>query len=390
MRYNANITALLIAALLVGCATKSSNDLQAFQAEDLNDQVKSGALVQMTNSVMVLIDASSSMGKTYLNSEDYSGIKLDVEKNLLNKFNKTIPDISLRSGLRSFGLGSCTNWSETYLNQSVQKHSEADFESAISTLTCASGGTPLAEALVAAKLDLASMSSNFALIILSDGMDDTNPLPVAEALKARYADKLCIHTIWVGNESDRLGQESLNMIADASGCGVATDAATISSASGMSQFVKTVFFNSDVPMQLDDDADGVANVTDKCPETPKGAIVDKDGCWAFHEVLFEFDSDTVQPVFESLIKNATDVLYFNPGLTIEIQGHTDNYGGDVYNRNLSERRALAVKNELVGRGIDGKRMTVIGFGASQPAESNETDEGRGYNRRVVFERTDTK
>lgn len=393
MQKTLTLTALLAGAFLSGCAIQSSNTFQAFQAEDLNAQVKAGLLVQKTNSFFVLNDSSSSMGKTYLNSAEYSGTKLDVEKNLLNKFNKTIPDIPLSSGLRSFGMGPCTNWGETKLNQPMQQYSAAGFDSAITSMTCASGGTPLAEALSVSKSDLANASGNIALIVLSDGMDETNPVPAAQALKSQYGDRLCIYTVWVGNEKqDALGRESLQMVADASGCGFATDANAISSPAGMSEFVKNVFFSAGSPVKdcsvLDDDHDGVNNCDDKCPDTPKGAIVDKQGCWAYHGIFFDFDSDKIKATFEPALKNAVDVLNINPSLTVEIQGHTDSYGSDDYNQNLSERRAKAVKSELVRRGINGVRMSTKGFGESMPAETNETEEGRAYNRRVVFERTD--
>ncbi|MCQ8126831.1 OmpA family protein [Methylomonas sp. WSC-6] len=159
----------------------------------------------------------------------------------------------------------------------------------------------------------------------------------------------------------------------------------------MSDFVKQVFFKPGSPQDCstqDDDHDGVNNCADKCPDTPKGAIVDKDGCWAFHGVLFDFDSDKVKSKYHPMIKNAVDVMKLNPGLTIEIQGHTDSYGSDAYNQDLSERRALSVKNELVSQGVKASRLTTVGFGESQPVESNETDEGRAYNRRVNYKRTD--
>jgi OOP family OmpA-OmpF porin len=333
------------------------------------------------------------MGKTYLGSADYSGNKLDVEKNLLNKFNKTIPEISLTSGLLSFGFGPCLNWGQTKLNLPLQKYSTSSFESAITSLQCASGGTPLADALVVSNPDLSSAPGNIALIVFSDGMDEVSPVPAAEALKAQYGDRLCIYTVWVGNEGDTPGQESLQQIADTGSCGFATDANAISSAPGMSDFVKKVFFKAGAPKkadcsQMDDDHDGVNNCSDKCADTPKGAIVDKEGCWAFHGVLFDFDSDKVKSKYEPLIKNAVDVMKINPGLTVEIQGHTDSYGKDAYNQGLSERRAKSVKKELVDQGVNGNRLTTKGFGESQPVESNDTDEGRAYNRRVVYKRTD--
>ncbi|WP_367155491.1 OmpA family protein [Methylomonas sp. HYX-M1] len=382
------LTATLTGVILSGCATQSSNTFQPFQAEDLNAQVKAGLLVQKTNSFFVLNDSSSSMSKTYLGASEYSGTKLDVEKNLLNKFNKSIPAIPLSSGLRSFGFGPCVDWSTSQLNQGIQPYSASGFESAILSMQCSSGGTPLAEALSATNADLASAPGNIALIVFSDGMDETSPIPAAEALKAQYGDRLCIHTVWVGNESDVGGQAVLQEISQTSGCGVTTDATSVANADGMSAFVKQVFFNDGKPGPKDDDQDGVLNDKDKCPDTPKGAIVDKDGCWAFHGVLFDFDSDVVKSKYDPLIDNAVKVMKLNPTLTVEIEGHTDSVGSEAYNQGLSERRALSVKKEIVNQGIDGNRMTTVGFGESQPVESNDTDAGRAYNRRVVYRRTD--
>lgn len=380
--------AVLTATLTSGCATQSGNNFQAFQADDLNAQVKAGLLVQKTDSFVVLNDSSASMGKSYLNAADFSGNKLDMEKNLLHKFNQTIPAITLSSGLRSFGFGPCLHWSNSQLNQALQSYSASGFETAIASLQCASGGTPLADALTASNGDLASASGNIALIVFSDGMDERSPLPAAETLKARYGDRLCIYTVWVGNDADAAGQANLAQIADIAGCGFATDAAAISDKAGMSDFVKKVFFKPGTPAPLDDDQDGVINDKDKCPDTPKGAIVDRDGCWAFRGVLFDFDKDVVKSSYHPMIQNAIKVLKLNPGLTLEIQGHTDNFGSDVYNQGLSERRAQAVKTELVKQGIEAGRLSTVGFGESQPIETNDTDEGRAFNRRVVYKRTD--
>ncbi len=390
MKRNLIFTATLASALVSGCATQSSSSFQAFQAEDLNAQVKSGKLVQKTNSFLVINDSSSSMSHTYLNSTDYSGTKLDVEKALLNKFNKTIPAIPLSSGLRSFGYGPCLSWSSTKLNQPVQNYTAAGFDSAISSLTCSSGGTPIATAMSESGHDLANASGNLALIVLSDGMEEISPLPATEALKAQYGDRLCIYTVWVGNDNDAAGQATLQELSSASGCGFSANAADISTPKGMSDFVKNVFFKAGTPAPApqDDDQDGVINSKDKCPDTPRGAIVDKDGCWAFHGVLFDFDSDKVKSKYDPLIQNAVEVMKLNPGLTVEIQGHTDSYGTDAYNQKLSQRRANAVKGELVKLGVDGKRLSTVGYGESQPAESNDTDEGRAYNRRVNYKRTD--
>ena len=72
-------------------------------------------------------------------------------------------------------------------------------------------------------------------------------------------------------------------------------------------------------------------------------------------------------------------------LKIEISGHTDNVGSESFNEILSQRRADAVVNFLVGKGVDKNRLSAKGYGQSTPVESNNTPEGRASNRRTEFE-----
>ena len=81
------------------------------------------------------------------------------------------------------------------------------------------------------------------------------------------------------------------------------------------------------------------------------------------------------PELDRLIQLMTDV----PSLKIELSGHTDNVGGDEANQKLSQRRAEAVRAYLVSRSVDGSRVTAIGYGASQPVDSNNTKAGRANN-----------
>ena len=74
-----------------------------------------------------------------------------------------------------------------------------------------------------------------------------------------------------------------------------------------------------------------------------------------------------------------------PSLKIEISGHTDNVGSVSFNELLSQRRADAVVNYLVGKGVDKKRLSAKGYGQSNPVDSNNTAEGRALNRRTEFE-----
>jgi outer membrane protein OmpA-like peptidoglycan-associated protein len=86
---------------------------------------------------------------------------------------------------------------------------------------------------------------------------------------------------------------------------------------------------------------------------------------------------------ERLVALLNDV----PSLQIEISGHTDNVGAESFNELLSQRRADAVVNYLVGKGVDKKRLSAKGYGQSRSVDSNDTAEGRASNRRTEFEIT---
>src|SRR5262249_35582083 len=72
----------------------------------------------------------------------------------------------------------------------------------------------------------------------------------------------------------------------------------------------------------------------------------------------------------------------HPGLRIEVEGHTDSVGGDEYNQKLSENRANAVREFLVGEGLKPEGITSQGFGKTKPVADNNTAAGRQRNRRV--------
>lgn len=389
------VTAIATVALS-GCATQSINTFQPFQATNLNGALSSGHLQQKKNTFYVINDSSSSTGNVYTGTGfagQTSPTKLTVEKEILHRMNKTIPNISLTSGLRNFGFGPCTGWGYTELKQGLQSHSTSSFDSAINSLDCSSGGTPAASAFAAANADLASAPGNIAVIFLSDGYNyDVSPIPAIETLKATHGNKLCVYTIWVGNEEEESGQAVLQHLSDASGCGFSTTAEAIASNSGMANFVTNVFFNNITPAAVirdgDADGDGVPDSRDRCPNTPRGAIVSAQGCWAFSGILFDYDQATIRAGYANLFDNAINVLKQNPGLTVEIQGHTDSHGSDTYNQTLSENRAATVKQHLINNGIAASRLTTRGYGESQPVASNATSEGRAENRRVVYKRTD--
>lgn len=132
----------------------------------------------------------------------------------------------------------------------------------------------------------------------------------------------------------------------------------------------------------DADGDDVCDSDDDCPNTPKGAIVNARGCWIIENLLFDYDKSFIRPQYFDDLDKVADVLKANPNLRVEIQGHTDNIGSKRYNKPLSERRAKAVVDYLIKKGISVSRLSSMGYWFSKPAASNDTPEGRQMNRRV--------
>lgn len=103
-----------------------------------------------------------------------------------------------------------------------------------------------------------------------------------------------------------------------------------------------------------------------------------------YSILFDLDKTTVRTEYKGNLLKLADLLKLNRKFVLEIQGHTDGVGTQGYNLKLSEKRAQAVKDELLKLGVDTKQLTIKGFGKLKPAASNSTAAGRAMNRRVVF------
>lgn len=99
-------------------------------------------------------------------------------------------------------------------------------------------------------------------------------------------------------------------------------------------------------------------------------------------VFFETDSYLLKPESYTELQEVVDLLVKNKELKVEIGGHTDNVGTEAYNKQLSEKRAKAVKDYLVTKGVKAERLKYKGYGFDQPIDDNNTEEGRARNRRT--------
>jgi len=139
----------------------------------------------------------------------------------------------------------------------------------------------------------------------------------------------------------------------------------------------------------DTDKDGVANAQDICPNTPLGEVVNSDGCPHKVTLHVKFENNSAELVSESNgnMQKYADFLIKYTTYSAKIIGHTDSKGSAAYNQTLSEKRANAVKDMLIQKGVDASKVSASGEGEANPIADNATVEGRAQNRRIEAELT---
>ena len=130
------------------------------------------------------------------------------------------------------------------------------------------------------------------------------------------------------------------------------------------------------------DGDGVLNEQDRCPTTPTGVAVNKQGCWVLGKIFFLFDKAHVQAKFTKELDQMVDYLLAHEELNVELGGHTDSTGTEAYNNDLSVKRSMAVMEYFRKKGVGSLRMKSFGYGMMQPDTDNSTKKQRSLNRRV--------
>jgi OOP family OmpA-OmpF porin len=376
---------LAAGALVAGCATKMA--IPSFQAQNLEAKWGAGNYVNKVDNFVVVMDASSSMEKR---SEGM--VKFDVAKAVVDRLNETIPPMDLNSAFRTFGHSPSLSPKDTELWYGPARFDKTAFQKAVENIKPAGGNSPMGAALVGVDRDMKKMGGKTALIIVSDGMDlGKDPEAAAKQLKADYGDRLCIYTIAVGD--DATGMATMKELATIGGCGFASIAKDLLEGPAMASFVENVFMAKAPPKPVmapppvvqtpkDSDHDGVTDDKDQCPNTPIGAKVDSRGCWVLSHVLFDFDRYEIKAQAYGMLNEVVTVLDKNPGVKIQVDGHTDSIGTAAYNQKLSEKRAEAVVHYLEKHGISADRLSFKGYGLTRPIATNKTKEGRALNRRA--------
>jgi outer membrane protein OmpA-like peptidoglycan-associated protein len=111
-------------------------------------------------------------------------------------------------------------------------------------------------------------------------------------------------------------------------------------------------------------------------DTARGLIVN------LSDVLFDTAKFSLRPEAREKLAKVAGIVSGHPGLRLDVEGHTDNVGGDDYNQQLSEQRGSAVRDYLTQQGMQQGSVSTKGFGKTQPIATNDTAAGRQQNRRV--------
>ena len=134
-------------------------------------------------------------------------------------------------------------------------------------------------------------------------------------------------------------------------------------------------YTFELPEELRSDSANYLATVDVVELAPGDAVV-------LQNIQFEYNSSALTEDSHSGIQMLTDFLQRNPGLKVELAGHTDNVGSESYNQKLSADRAEVVRKALVDNGIEATRLTAKGYGSTKPIVPNDTDEHRALNRRT--------
>jgi outer membrane protein OmpA-like peptidoglycan-associated protein len=145
----------------------------------------------------------------------------------------------------------------------------------------------------------------------------------------------------------------------------------------------------------DRDRDGTPDKDDLCPDVAASAanhgcpvyakvVVKPDKLELNEKIQFDRDSPRIEPASLAALDEVVKALQDNRGFRVQLEGHASSEGEDEHNQTLSEGRAQAVLDYLVGHGVAAERLVSKGFSSSVPTESNTTAAGREANRRVEF------
>ena len=222
-------------------------------------------------------------------------------------------------------------------------------------------------------------------------VDDKCPATPAGVAVNSYGCELDSDRDGVVDNKDQCPNTSRGVAVDTKGCIIDGDSDNDGVKDSMDQCPNTatgkIVDTRGCASDPDSDSDGIPDSKDQCPNSVVGVRIDFKGC-EIEEVIslpginFEVNSAQLTSSSAATLDGAAETLNKYTDIFAEVAGHTDSSGSDSYNMSLSGKRAQAVKDYLLSRGVETSRLSSKGFGETQPIADNSYKEGRAANRRV--------
>ncbi len=304
-------------------------------------------LVPKIDNFVLFVDQSGSM---YMKHKTVSDLKIRMAKKVLIDMVKIIPELGYQGSIQLFA--------PLQEVLPLQVYKKAVFGSALAKINenqdIYGRMTPMGPGISGLDPLISKMQGRKAVIIFSDGEANLGSDPVAEAraLSNKYPG-LCFHV--VSFAETKKGKDNLEQISKIGQCIMVDGNVLLHSHEALAKFVKDVFYEE---------------------------VPDKEEIIVLRGIQFDFDKYDIKPEWIPVLDEGVAILKKHPNVNIVIEGHTCSIGTEVYNQKLSEKRAKAVFDYFVRKGIDPKRMKAVGYGELRPKASNKTEEGRRINRRV--------
>jgi OOP family OmpA-OmpF porin len=353
------IALLLFALFAVGCAqTLPTKEPLAVAPVQFGER----ELREVSN-IFILTDASGTMWKEQT---------FPTAKSLSTSFVKALPDARARSVGGDYNAGYIAFGGEDRVAVPLQRFDRqkllaaADRADIMGSMSGTGGTTPIHAVIDEIAQQLEGKSGATAVVLFSDGVadDSDRALASATALAEGYrGGRLCIYGVQVGDQQD--GAEFLRALSGVTACGTSQNAQQLSAPASFQRYAKNVVVG----------AAPLPPVAAAPPSACAGAI-------RLRGIEFGFDKAEVTDASKVVLDTAVETIAGCKEVRLKVSGHTDSIGTEAYNEGLSERRARAVRDYLVSKGIDKDRVSAQGFGKSQPIASNDSSDGRARNRRV--------
>lgn len=341
--------------LLTGFALAALTLLAALPA-----RAQTMEMIPRVDQFIVFVDCSGSMKLPYPATGQ---TRIDTALEVLRLMNQEIPELGYSVVLAKFA--------KFEILASPSIYNRMAFGQALGTVptdfSVWGNPTPLGDGLYALAPTIAAMPGRTAVILVTDGDQNTGDDPIEMARRMDEAYNICFHV--VNLSTDLNGQRVLDAIEAINPCSIEARAEDLLENDGLrADFIERIFYD----MRM------VAP-----PPPPPAPEYVLDTVTLSMTIEFESDKAEVRQQYMSEIAEVAEFMQRYPNTTAEIVGYCDSTASYFYNLRLSRQRAESVRDILVNEyGIAPARLDFVGYGTNFPVGDNATPEGRQLNRRV--------